>query len=167
MTRDGEHLIRSARRDEADDLARVHHAAWHQGYAGIVPDEILSARSLAIFQEQWSEWLQSEDPDVNVLLAERGGQVVGLAELECREADDPELRLLYVHPSAWRSGVGRTLVGAVGEELRRRGAAHVVVWTFAENVRGRRFYEAVGWTLDDHGDWQGLPTVRYRRQLDP
>jgi GNAT superfamily N-acetyltransferase len=119
---EGELLVRPACRHDADALARVHHAAWHEGYAGIVPDEILSARSLAIFQEQWSEWLQSEDPDLDVLVAERGGEVMGLAELECREADDPELRLLYVHPSEWRSGVGRTLVEAVIRELSERGA---------------------------------------------
>ena len=158
-------LVRTARPTEAEAIARVHSESRREGYEDILPKRLL-ARPLSLLRDQWSEWLRPDDLDLGVLVAERGGNVVGVALYECRENDDPELRILYVHPSAWRSGIGRSLVDAVVDELRKRGAAYAVVWTFAENVRGRRFYEAVGWSLDDEGEWEGLSTVRYRRQLD-
>ena len=159
-------LVRAARPTEAEAIARVHSESWRGGYQNILPNELL-ARPLSLLQEQWSEWLRPDDVDLGVLVAERGGNVVGVALYECRENDHPELRSLYVHPSAWRSGVGRSLVEAVVDELEKCGAAYAVVWTFAENVRGRRFYEAVGWSLDGEGEWETIRTVRYRRQLEP
>lgn len=162
---DDEVLVRAARVDDADAIALVHRKSWRVAYKEILPRKLLT-RPLASLREQWSSWLTGDDPDLAALVAERGGKVVGVALHECREADDPELRILYVDPAEWRGGVGRALVGAVSDALRKRGAEYAVVWTFADNVRGRRFYESVGWALDGESDWEGVSIVRYRRQLE-
>ena len=159
-------VTRRAEERDADAIAQVHDAGWREGYRGIVPDDVLATRTLALRRRQWRDWLAGEQPDGDALVAEIDGEVVGFAAYECRADDDPELRTLYVLPSRWRAGVGRAIVAAVVRELRARGASHAVLWTFAGNTRGRRFYEALGWHPDGgEGEWEGIPTVRYRRSL--
>jgi GNAT superfamily N-acetyltransferase len=162
---DDEVLIRAASVGDTDPIARVHRESWREAYNEILPKRLFTC-SLASLREQWSSWLGSDDPDLAALVAERGGEVVGVALYECREGDDPELRVLYVHPAEWRAGIGRALVGAVADVLREGGVEYAVVWTFADNTQGRRFYESVGWALDGESDWEGVPIVRYRRQLE-
>ncbi len=155
--------VRHASNADADAAARLHHAAWQEAYAGLLPPELLASRTLARRREQWSEWLDTKDAEEGALVAEFDREVVGVAVFECRPSDDPELRLLYVHPSRWRLGVGRALIDAVLRELRLRGATSAVVWTFSNNKRARAFYESLGWSLDGReGDSEGVPTVQYR-----
>jgi ribosomal protein S18 acetylase RimI-like enzyme len=53
-----------------------------------------------------------------------------------------------VHPSERRGGVARSLVATVDEFLRSRDACGVRVDTPVDNLLGRGFYEAIGFTQD-------------------
>lgn len=74
--------------------------------------------------------------------------------------DDAWLRHLFVHPDHQRRGYGATLLAHVMADRRERQ-----LWTFAGNVRARRFYEDRGWMLveltDGAGNGEGEPEVRY------
>ena len=64
-------------------------------------------------------------------------------------------------------------MAAVVDEFRKRGAAYAVVWTFAGNIRGRGFYEAVVWSLHGEGEWEssrrfvtgGSSTLKQQRTM--
>jgi GNAT superfamily N-acetyltransferase len=101
-----------------------------------------------------AEWERHiANPGVVCLVAERRGEVAGLAVL-CRSSDDDAdpavvalLDRLYVEPASWRRGLGRSLLDASMQELTVRGFSEVTLWT-AEWNSSRGFYEANGWSLD-------------------
>ena len=88
-------------------------------------------------------------------LAERGGAVVGFAELKGAWLDD-----LYVHPAHVRTGVGAALLACV-TSLRPDGFG---LWCFASNAPARAFYAAAGCveleSTDGSANAEGEPDVR-------
>lgn len=81
-------------------------------------------------------------------LAERTGEVVGLAAWEPAERKDcpgdaPALLLhgLYVHPEHMRQGIGRILMDSVREAARKGGYAGILVKAQADAVG---FFERAG-----------------------
>jgi GNAT superfamily N-acetyltransferase len=111
---------------------------------------------------------------VRIAVAEAGGAMHGWATYGTnRDADaDPwvgELRSLFVHPNAWRQGVGRALMEFALGELGAMGYREATVWSLAGNARANAFYEAHGFARD--GAEQSRPVflgageVRYRRTL--
>jgi GNAT superfamily N-acetyltransferase len=114
------------------------------------------------------------DPAVTMLLAEEEGELLGFTA--CGESRDPdagettgEVRTLFVAAGGWGRGVGTALVAAALDDLRVRGLSEVTVWSFADNERANRFYEARGFSPDGtertEDVWAGIREVRYRRGL--
>jgi GNAT superfamily N-acetyltransferase len=107
-------------------------------------------------------------------VAEVAGRLAGFVLHGPSRDDDAaattgEIWALYVDPDRWRAGVGRALVDAALDDLRRRGFRESSVWTLAESPRNLRFYEALGFELDgaqQRRESFGAPIeVRLRRPL--
>ena len=90
-----------------------------------------------------------ENPDAFLLVAESGGEVVGMAVGMQGLADDgagPPIRDLchvgavFVRPDRWGEGTGGALVDAVLAEARSRGYDRAQLWTNAQNDRAHRLY---------------------------
>ena len=120
----------------------------------------------------WEELLAT--PDLTLLMAEEDGEVRGYAGCGVSRDDDTgpdvgEVRSLFVSSGSWRSGVGRALMVAARDELRQRGYAEAIVWSFTANDRANAFYEAQGFTRDGaertEGRFADIPSVRCRRSL--
>jgi GNAT superfamily N-acetyltransferase len=132
--------LRPARADEAGTLLAIQRAASIAAVAHVFspdrypfPDDVV--------REQWRAALA--DPAVEVLVAERGGEAVGLVSFA------PEwLRSLHVLPTAQRAGVGSLLHDEALARRRTGGDAVCRLWTLEENHDARRFYERRGWRLD-------------------
>ena len=113
-------------------------------------------------------------PDLTVLMAEEGGEVLGYTGCGSNRDDDAgdgvgEVRSLFVVPSSWGAGVGRALIGAALDDLRSRGYSEAIVWSFTANDRANGFYESFGFARDGaertEDRFADLPSVRYRRSL--
>lgn len=94
---------------------------------------------------------------------------VGVGPSRDRGADG-ELFTIYVHPGHWGTGVGRALIVAGEEELRKLGHRDAILWVLGDNPRARRFYELAGWAADGtardiHLFGFDLPEVRYAKRL--
>lgn len=94
---------------------------------------------------------QLDDPDVAVLVAERGGEVIGYAYAGVEERDYMALRdragMLHdiiVDPSARRAGAGRRLLDAALAFLKSRGMPRVVLSTAAHNEPAQKLFAAAG-----------------------
>ncbi len=55
---------------------------------------------------------------------------------------------LYVAPAAWGSGAAHRLLRSASEALRGQGFVAPVLWCLEGNDRALRFYRREGWELD-------------------
>ena len=127
-----------------DDLVAVHEASAAVAYAHIFDDPFPRDE----VRERWARHRG------RVVVARRGGTVVGFAA-----ATGDLLEGLYVVPEETGSGLGTTLVDAVGPVSR--------LWVLEANTAGRRFYERRGWRWSgetrEGDDAGGLTELLYHR----
>ncbi|HSN06251.1 MAG TPA: GNAT family N-acetyltransferase, partial [Candidatus Angelobacter sp.] len=108
--------------------------------------------------------------DVPVLVAVRGGRIVGTVTIaphgsshsELAREGEVEFRYLGVAPEAWGSGVATRLVDAVEDYAAATGAHHVVLCVIEANVAAARVYERLGFTRAPDRDWEPVPGVLLR-----
>jgi len=147
MTTEGAAVVRPASKADAAGIARVHIDTWRTTYRGIVPDEFLDRLDYEAGQEMWEQRTEQGEGRF-VLVAEVPGEgVVGFAAGGPERSGDAtyggEVYALYVLKAHQRKGIGRRLVVAAAEELRRRGLDSLLIWVLARNPH-RAFYEALG-----------------------
>jgi GNAT superfamily N-acetyltransferase len=144
-----------------------------EGYRGFAPPQ-WSPPSAEEELERLRGLLGNDD--VWYLVAENEGEVVGhvgfLPAIRTQwGADDASLahfRQLFVTRSHWGSGLATTLHAAAITEATARRFAAMRLFTPAQQVRARRFYEREGWTLARPPEFEphiGLDIAEYRRSL--
>ncbi|WP_281689076.1 GNAT family N-acetyltransferase [Pseudonocardia thermophila] len=128
--------IRTAQQQDDAALVAIDDATWSTATSPAPPPE--GPRS----------FFERVAPD-DVLVAERGGRVVGYAALH-NSLDAPshrhvlEIRGLAVHPDAAGRGIGAALVEAAVVEAARRGARKVTLRVLGSNDRARQLYARCG-----------------------
>lgn len=100
------------------------------------------------------------------LVAARDGNAAGTcllvpSEIEPLHDVSPWLAGLYVAPEHRRHGIGQRLVRAIESEARERGHPRLHLYT----TDAVRFYEQLGWKVQDHVVWLGYPTSLMVREL--
>jgi ribosomal protein S18 acetylase RimI-like enzyme len=139
---------------DVEELAALHVRAWRQGYAGILPDEMLAGLDAGVWAQRRRDALARGDTPYTSLVAERDGAVAGFITFgPYRVAQDMtkldpefgEILAIYVDPDRWRGGVGGVLMRAALAELRQ---PEVRLWVLAENKRAQGFYRRHGLSPD-------------------
>jgi ribosomal protein S18 acetylase RimI-like enzyme len=94
---------------------------------------------------------QLAEPDIVILVAERGGEVIGYTYSGVEGTDYMSLRgpagVMYdivVDPDHRKQGVGRMLVDATLEALKKKGAPRVVLSTAERNAAAQRLFDRAG-----------------------
>lgn len=153
-------LVRTATPGDRPRVARVH----EESVRGVDPG-VYDRRHLDSWDhERDPEDYPVEDPDRTVLVAERGGTVVGFGQANHPEA---ELEACYVHPDHGDRGVGSALLAGLEGRLAGTGvdAVHLVA-----SLNAVAFYEAAGYervertTVEGH-DGVELPCLRMEKDL--
>ena len=72
--------------------------------------------------------------------AARDSYMQGKAELIC----------IHSLSSNWRQGYGRMMMDQVLADIQTAGYGEVVLWVFSENIRARKFYEAIGFHVTEY-----------------
>ena len=169
--------IRPAVLEDVTQIAAVHILGWQDEYRDLLPRAVLNRLSEPDPMSRWYAMVQqSEWPGRGVLVADRGGTVAGFATIRptSDQDQDPgrvgEIAALYVHPRAWRRGVGRSLVAAATGRLAAAGRVSATLWVLETNSRAIALYEAGGFVPDGAvkpGFVSGVTThnVRYQRPL--
>jgi len=168
-------VIRPARPEDARAIAQVHIRSWQQAYRGQLPDTFLETLDLSLDRrtKHWVAQIEaSSESGRGVIVAERGGSLVGFvafgpADSEAKDLKLGEVYAIYLDSAHWGRGYGRSLFQSATEALRRAGFDEAVLWVLETNVRARRFYEIAGWKPDGQtkADERGTVTlheVRYR-----
>lgn len=168
--------IRLAEAGDAEAIATIQIDAWRAAYAHFLPASFLGGLDVAQRADQWRGRIgPAMRPSAPTFVAVDGRSTVrGFVHTgPARDADlDParvgEICTVYVHPSAWRRGIGSALMGAVDRFWLTSGIDALVLWAFEANADGRAFYERLGWRtdgarqVDDFGEAHPVE-VRYRR----
>jgi ribosomal protein S18 acetylase RimI-like enzyme len=166
-------LVRTANTADAQRIAQIHVETWSTAYRGQISDAVLDALSIERRAAFWRERVtQAGSP---VFVAENSG-VIGFCDLVPSRDKDAgqavgEIVAIYVLSQHWRQGAGRALCDCVLAEARRRGYEVVTLWSLASNSSARRFYEAMGFSLEGAtktekaSDGSELREIRFRRRV--
>ncbi|HVX45620.1 MAG TPA: GNAT family N-acetyltransferase [Mycobacteriales bacterium] len=104
------------------------------------------------------------------------GRIAGVSMIGLARDDDMrqagELWMIYVHPSAWGTGLAAVLHNRSLQYLGHWHYEEAMLWVAAGNARARRFYQRHGWYIDGDpkvDDMRGfaLSEVRYRIGVPP
>jgi ribosomal protein S18 acetylase RimI-like enzyme len=126
----------------AGQLVRMHHAVDPARF--FLPDRV---------EDGYAWWFEREiaRPEAAVVVATAAGEIVGYG-YGTREGRDWNALLdehgaihdIFVASHARRAGVGRKLVDAMIDELSRRGAPRIVLFTMVSNEAAQRLFGACG-----------------------
>lgn len=145
--------LRPAAVDDAAAIAKVHVETWRDAYAGILPAEMLIGMSLRRHTGIWRALLLRRGARDGITVALVDNAIVGFGSAGLARGAWPagtgEVHTLYVLPDYQNIGLGRALLRALFDGLRRRGMRSAVIWVVAENP-SQFFYETVGGTLCAH-----------------
>lgn len=163
--------LRPAVPADAEAVARLHVRSWQSAYRGLISQEHLDS----LDPDAWARKYAFGRIGIgapSTVVAVDGPTICGFATTGlCRDTDLPnfgELMAIYVDPACVRTGIGRLLIGAARERLRRVGLTAASLWVLDGNARARGFYESDGWRFDGtqrtrtFGD-AAAAEVRYRR----
>lgn len=170
--------VRTARPEDATEIARINVAAWQHAYRGIVSDPVLDRMLPESRLPGWTRVLALPSPSaVFVAVGEDGVLGAYCAVDGVREVGDAhpdlhtgEMTAIYADPRFLGTGAGHSVHEAAVRHLLEHGFRYAVLWVFQENTPSREFYEAHGWRHDgvvhryELGE-QELPEVRYGRFL--
>lgn len=171
MSPEGAITVREARPDDLAAVATVFLACWRSSYAGVLPVAVVDTYDEDGARTLWRPTLSHPPADATVLVAEQAGsELLGVIRIGA-DPDEPaagHVYSLYVHPDTQGSGVGRQLLGAAVDRLRRDGVDEVTLWVFAANAAARGFYARMGWEPDGGTRVEpqyGEPELRLRRTI--
>ena len=145
--------IRRADAGDAAAIARLHVAAWHEAYTGLVPARMLSAFTVAERTRRWQRILSSPDPAraSAVFVAARPDGIVGFGSCGRQPAPDlvaagflGEISALYLLAAHQRQGIGRRLMALMARDLVAREMRSAALWVLHDNEPARAFYETLG-----------------------
>ena len=162
--------IRSAKVEDAHEIASVHVAVWREAYHGVMPQAYLQSLTPEARRAAWAERLADADEPTRTLVAVREGQVVGFCTVGPCRLGAPEgygeLHTINILVTAQHQGLGRRMMGEAARVLQAMGYTGLSLSVLRDSPAGRMFYESLGSTLsgrhnDSFGDFE-LPAVEYR-----
>lgn len=140
--------VRKAVTSDAEGIAKVHVDTWRTTYQGIVPDAYLSNLSYDKRRSRWDKiLLHPESQDATYVAEDDSKIVLGWVSCGLDRDNDPvykgEVYGLYVLQKMQRRGIGRQLMLAAVQDLKRRGFNSMILWVLADNP-SKHFYEKLG-----------------------
>jgi GNAT superfamily N-acetyltransferase len=154
--------LRAARAEDARELAEIWQLGWQEGHLGLVPRELVDARTEASFRTRASERIS------DTTVATVDGTVVGFVMVV-----DDEVEQVYVSAAYRGTGVAKVLIGEAERQVRANGHRKAWLAVVAGNGRARVFYERTGWVDEGPFDYAAaaeggpiaVPCRRYTKLL--
>lgn len=144
-------LIRDAKPEDVEGIARVHVQGWRESYKSIMSPQALQGLSLEQRIAMWVQAFASSEPRAKFLVAEREGEIVGFARGGPVRSEgiqslgtEAEIYAIYLLDRVKRLGIGSRLLLGVFSHLAAQGFRSCGLWVLTNNMPARRFYERFG-----------------------
>lgn len=163
IARDGS-TTRRGRRKDAAAVAEIFHLAARQAWA-----PFLGAARLDAAPRDPAPWADRVTRSTFLVTEDAAGLTGFVYYHPAAEPGVGEVDVLYTHPRAWGSGIGRRLLERATWELLAAGYREAVLWTEARNERALAIYQANGWRPDgavDEREYLDVPIRNLRHRLD-
>jgi ribosomal protein S18 acetylase RimI-like enzyme len=145
--------IRSARVEDALDIASVHDAAWRDAYRGIIPGRELEKMVARRGPRWWRNAILRGSRLAVLDFDESIGGYVSYGRNRLPELPyGGEIFELYLAPEFQGLGFGRRLFEMAHKDLAEHGYGAMLVWALAENERATSFYRHMGGKLVRQGE---------------
>lgn len=160
-------LVRRAELDDAEAAAAAYQAAWNAAHAPLIGKQLEELMTPLQVVAGFGDSLGKTGPSAQILVAESGERIIGLAAVTSAGDGTGELTHLYVMPDHWGQGIGHKLQTAGLNELEAMGVTEVILWVAEANDRAQSFYNRTGWTPDGETRPSPLgPTeLRYQKSI--
>lgn len=138
--------VRPARQNDVSKLSVFFVEAWKEAGPGALG--FTGATDGAIKEIASEEFLRKRiaSPNVQTVVAEEEGKVIGFSSVRKVEARMAELSGIMVLESSTGKGIGTKLIRKATEGARKRGFTSIQVKTEAINDRAISFYKKAGFT---------------------
>ncbi|MCP9487243.1 MAG: GNAT family N-acetyltransferase [Gaiellaceae bacterium MAG52_C11] len=154
--------LRRAGSQDARDVAEIWHPGWRDAHLGIVPHELVRARTEASFYTR----APARIGDTTVAVVD--GDVAGFVMVV-----DDEVEQVYVSARHRGTGVAAVLLREAESQVRANGYGKAWLAVVAGNARARAFYERNGWCDEGPFDYLAaaengpipVPSHRYTKLL--
>jgi len=146
----GSIAVRPARESDLPSLGRLGASLIHTHFA-FDPQRFMAPPSQPEEGYAWFLGTQLREPDVCILVAEDGDEVVGYVYAALEPHSWKELRDAagFIHDVAVAEGhrgrgIGSLLISGASDWLRARGAPRVLLWTAERNLAARQLFTRLG-----------------------
>jgi ribosomal protein S18 acetylase RimI-like enzyme len=139
--------FREAGPGDARAIAGLHADSWRRHYRGAYSDSFLDGDVAGYLLTAWTGRLSPPDPQSRTIVAELGGDVVGLAHTRLGEdaAWGALLDNLHVSYELKRLGIGTRLLALTAQAvLDSSPASGLYLWVLEQNAAAQAFYTAQG-----------------------
>jgi ribosomal protein S18 acetylase RimI-like enzyme len=142
-------IIREAKVEDAEGIARVHVDCWRTTYNNIIPRTYLDSLSYAQRTEVWKKNITNASN--YVFVAENSkGEIVGFVDGGKRETntleDTGDLTSIYIFDQWQGQGIGKGLMKQLFLQFKKLGYETIFVEVLEDN-KSRFFYESMGANL--------------------
>lgn len=143
---------------DAPDMAEIISRSWETAYKDIIPAENIKKQNdtrLSLFQRIITETNDSQ------YIIQADGKTVGIMSVALPQREKTEifddigidesfyeLHGIYLHPDVYRQGIGTQAMSFAEKKALSVGKSNMILWVFAENIGGIRFYEKCGYSFD-------------------
>ena len=135
MASNGEAVtIRPATPEDAAEIARIWQLGWADGHLGLVPEELVEARTEESVRTRAAERVG------DATVATVGGAVAGFVMVVGDEVEQ-----VYVSADHRGTGVAKALMDEAERQIGANGHDKAWLAVVAGNARARAFYERAGW----------------------
>jgi len=131
-------MIREARAADRAAIVALQLASWRDAYAGVLPDAYLADGLACDLTERWAG-RDFAPPLVTLIAAPDLGFVCCLTDRAVPYIDN-----LHTRPDQRSRGIGRAMMTALFDCLRRAGAGAAELTVLQGNPRARAFYARLG-----------------------
>lgn len=163
MREDPSLVLRRGTDADADAIAEIWWLGWRDGHLGLVPQELVDARTEESFRTRTAERVGE------TMVAVVDGAIAGFVIVV-----DDEVEQVYVSAPHRGTGVADALLEEAERLVRANGHSEAWLAVVAGNTRARAFYERRGW--HDEGPFVyaaaaetgplDVPCHRYTKQVD-